>query len=85
MSMAAHNGCQAGANIPTGLGMHQESTFAMSRLRHKRAARKIRPTVASVWVQSFSPQWSRRLIASVSLPNETRLACKLNSFQFYGA
>lgn len=52
MSKAAHNGCQARADIPTGLGMHQESTFAMSRLRHKRAVRKILP--ASVWVWSFA-------------------------------
>lgn len=35
MSKAAHNSCQARAEIPTGLGMHKKSTFAMSRLRHK--------------------------------------------------
>ena len=38
MSKAAHNSCQARAEIPTGLGMHQKSTFAMSRLRHKRSS-----------------------------------------------
>lgn len=43
MSKAAHNSCQAGADIPTGLGMRQKSTFAMSRLRHKRAVGKILP------------------------------------------
>lgn len=35
MSKAAHNSCQAGAEIPTGTGMHKKSTFTMSRLRHK--------------------------------------------------
>lgn len=43
MSKAAHNSCQAGADIPTGLGMRQKSTFAMSRLRHKRAVGRILP------------------------------------------
>lgn len=43
MSKAAHNSCQARAEIPTGLGMHKKSTFAMSRLRHKRAVEKIPP------------------------------------------
>lgn len=76
MSKAAHNGCQARADIPTGLGMHQESTFAMSRLRHKRAVGKILPTAASVWVGSFSPWRRLRLMAPV---------VSLNSFQFYGA
>lgn len=86
MSKAAHNGCQARADIPTGLGMHQESTFAMSRLRHKRAVGKILPTVASVWVRSFSPPRRLRLTAPVvSLPNQQHLGCKLNSFQFYCA
>lgn len=68
MSKAAHNGCQARADIPTGLGMHQESTFAMSRLRHKRAVGKILPTAASVWVWSFSP-W-RRLGLGIGLRAE---------------
>lgn len=54
MSKAAHNSCQARADIPTGLGMHQKSTFAMSRLRHKQAVGKLLPTVASVWAQRFS-------------------------------
>lgn len=81
MSKAAHNGCQARADIPTGLGMHQESTFAMSRLRHKRAAGKIRPAAACVWVLGFS-QRSLRLMASVvSLPNEQQNGCELNSFR----
>lgn len=49
MSKAAHNSCQARADIPTGLGMHQKSTFAMSRLRHKRGSRgRFSRTLASV-------------------------------------
>lgn len=86
MSKAAHNGCQARADIPTGLGMHQESTFAMSRLRHKRAVGKILPTAASVWVWSVSP-WRRHLPddACCFTSKSAELSSKLNSFQFYGA
>lgn len=88
MSKAAHNGCQARADIPTGLGMHQESTFAMSRLRHKRAVSR----------QEDSPNSSICLgveFLAVAAPSHdgaccfasksAALGCKLNSFQFYGA
>lgn len=70
MSKAAHNSCQAGADIPTGLGMRQKSTFAMSRLRHKRAVGKILPRNSGICL----------VVKIFSQNDEPLIDCKLRGF-----